>query len=273
MNSRIEVRQVNRETQTRKNFVKWCAAVGVLLASLISFGCNPNKAAPVLTNPYPRPMNIAVAPFRNLSGTSDVDVMAVTDEFYTELQQVSGLEVMPVNRVLAAFQELNLENVQNPDDVLKLAQTLDVDGVIVGSVTRYNPYPPPEVGMVVQMFLRENSEDAGTVNYVNPGELSRAGQPFQLNAAKMIRPTAMVVKIFDSRQNDVKKQIERFARSRTDSKTPYGWKHYMKRRNYLRFVSYEMIGELLSQEKLRMETKVQDQNHDAPKGNIAGKRK
>jgi hypothetical protein len=263
------LQQVNREPKSRmrRGIV---AGVG-LMAALMMIGCSQPRVAPQHVSPWRPGMTLAVAPFRNLSGISEIDVMAVTDEFYTELQQVSGLEVMPVNRVLATLQELNLENVGNPEEVQALALSLGVDGVIVGSVTRYNPYPPPEIGMVVQLYLREAPESGQSMNYVNPGELARAGRPFQIGSSRIMRPSVMAVRIFDSRQKDVQMRIEQYVRGRAETNAPYGWKWYTTRRNYLRFVSYEMIGELLAQSERQPPRK--ETRNDTPKGNIAGEGK
>jgi hypothetical protein len=40
----------------------------------------------------------------------------------------------------------------NPDDVLKLAKILNVDAVVVGAITDYFPYYPPRIGMQVSWY-------------------------------------------------------------------------------------------------------------------------
>lgn len=234
-------------TQSTRRY-RSSVVIVLLFMGVVCSGCVREQKPVLYKNPYSRPMNLAVVPFRNLSGSPDMDVMAATDEFYSELQQVEGFDVMPVNRVISTLRELGLDRVEEPDDVYLLAQALSVDGVIVGSITRYNPYPPPEAGMVIQMYLLEERPDAETITFVDPGELARSAKPFRLNEVKLARPSGMVVRIFDARQDDVKRRIRSYAASRGGPGTPYSWQRYTTRRNYLRFVSYEMIGELLARE-------------------------
>jgi len=234
----------------RRNRV-WIRQAGCLLA-LVAAGCSGRSERVVYSNPYGVPTRLAVTPFRNLSGSSDLDVVAATDEFYSELQAVDGLEVIPVNRVLATLNDLGWDNVQKPEDVLILADALAVDGVIVGSITRYDPYPPPQVGMVLQLYLRNQRQSDEAVTYVNPGDIARAGKSFELNRARMIQPAASVVRIFDAREQDVAQRVKEFAKHREVSDSPYNWKKYTTQRNYLKFVSYEMIGELLEGERQRL---------------------
>jgi len=226
----------------------WARRAGCLLA-LVAAGCSGRSERDVYSNPYGVPTRLAVAPFRNLSGSSDLDVVAATDEFYSELQAVEGLEVVPVNRVLATLADLGWDNVQKPEDVLVLADALAVEGVIVGSITRYDPYPPPQVGMVLQLYLRTQRDSDQAVTYVNPGE------SFELSRARMIQPAASVVRIFDAREEEVAKRGKQFAKHRGASDSPYSWKKYTTQRNYLKFVSYEMIGELLAGERQRLQKK------------------
>ncbi len=224
--------------------------------SMILFlsGCGQSVER-VYTSPYPEAYSIAVVPFRNLSGSEDLDIMAVTDELYAELQQVKGqLHVMPVNRVLAALSDLGMQNVESPDEVILLAETLDVEGVIVGTVTRYDPYPPPQMGMTLQMYLRDDKviEGRSLVN-INPAEISKAASPMELPAGAPIKPRAMVVRIFDAGNEETRRRIQEFSRQRGAKDSPYTWRIWTTRRNYIRFVCHEMTGELLAREKERIE--------------------
>ena len=233
---------------------------GIGLCALVSvsvWGCASPKSAQVLVSPYPQPQSLAVVPFRNLSGAQGLDVIAATDEFITELGQVKGVTVMPVNRVLAALSELELAQVESPTDVMTLAQALDVDAVIVGSITRWEPYPPPLVSISVQLYSRDKIEqERGSSQFhVDPATLAQMGAPFEMGLRPAIRPQAMVQEVYDAGQDQVVERIKLYDRNRDQGPAPLSWQRNMLQRNYLRFVSHEVINELLTQERDRQVAK------------------
>ena len=71
-------------------------------------------------------------------------------------------------------------------------------------------------------------------------------------AGEPIRPRAAVVRIFDADQSEVIEKIKRYAKQRSGSEGPTGWRNYTTTRNYLRFVSHEIIREMLTQEQERL---------------------
>lgn len=232
-----------------------------LLIAVVLLGCDTgSRIERIYHSPYPPEYSIAIVPFRNLSGTSALDVMAVTDEFYFELQQVKvldarsnrTLQVVPVNRVLAALTELGFQNVGNPEDVMALANNLGADVVIVGLVTEYEPYRPPQIGMMLQLYVREQLDDKGWSSSVDAKELATTGTSFELPVDLLMKPKTMVVRMFDAGQKDVIEQIKKYARNRKADTTPSGWEKILTSKNYLSFVCHEMIGELLAQERQRL---------------------
>ena len=90
-----------------------CAHGALLLMLLIALSCRRADTERLYQSPYLQPRSVAVVPFRNQSGSESLDVIAVTDAFYTELQQIDGLFVFTTNRTLAALSELNLNNVNS----------------------------------------------------------------------------------------------------------------------------------------------------------------
>jgi len=59
--------------------------------------------------------------------------------------------VVPVGVVQKAMQTHNLD-LTGPNDARHLAQLLDVDVLVVGAVTDYDPYYPPRMGMKVEWY-------------------------------------------------------------------------------------------------------------------------
>lgn len=103
------------------------------------------------TNPIPGLSTVAVAPFFNLSPEPVVDGRRFALAYYAELQKVPGFQVMPVGVVEQAIHDYGLE-MNDPDDVLKLARLLNVDAVVVGAVTDYDPYYPPRIGLQISWY-------------------------------------------------------------------------------------------------------------------------
>ncbi|MBI3863856.1 MAG: hypothetical protein HY290_18355 [Planctomycetia bacterium] len=131
------------------------ARAGLLLAlplfmlALSASGCS---VVPVnVSNPIPGMTKVAVAPFINLSAEPSVDGRRFAIAYYAELQKTSNYEVLPIGVVEQAIRENGLV-IENPDDVIKLASILDVDAVVVGAVTEYVPYYPPQLGVQIDWY-------------------------------------------------------------------------------------------------------------------------
>ncbi len=117
-------------------------------------GCSllPDVAhRPSLHNPFPQLSRVAVAPFFNLSDEPTLSGEDVAMAYYAELQTVPGFEVVPVGVVQTAMQANGIE-LSGPAEARRLAQLLDVDAVVVGAVTDYTPYYPPQMGLRVEWY-------------------------------------------------------------------------------------------------------------------------
>ncbi len=143
--------------------MRWIAALPLLL---FLSGCIVLQ--PRAENPYPNMNTIAVAPFLNLSPVpSEINDLGRTFglAYSTELQKIQGYDVMPMGVVETAIIEYNIAaklngapelNLGNPADVLRLAKLLQVDAIVIGAISTYNPYYPPEIGMKVDWYSNKN---------------------------------------------------------------------------------------------------------------------
>ncbi len=230
----------------RSGIVRTLTRTLIAITILTLPGCKSQDAGrPSHNGP---PWSVAIVPFTNQSGSEALDTLAVTDEFFTELQLAGdGVQVLPVNRVLAAMSSLSMSKVASPSDVELLADMLMVDAVIVGAVTQYDPYPPPRVGMMVQLYDRKKWASHDPMKHVDPGQLARSGTSFDLKPPEEMRPIAQVVTIVDAGDKDVIERIKLYANERAKEATASWrepWQRYTTSRNYLRFVSHEVISEL-----------------------------
>jgi hypothetical protein len=121
----------------------------MLLLVVLGSGC---CTVPVsVGNPIPGMTSVAVAPFFNLSAEPSVDGRRFALAYYRELQKTSNYQVIPVGIVETAIQENNLDLTSSADAV-KLARILDVDAVVVGAVTEYSPYYPPQLATHIRWY-------------------------------------------------------------------------------------------------------------------------
>lgn len=123
--------------------------LGLLLLAGFGSGC---AVVPVsVGNPIPGMTTVAVAPFFNLSAEPSVDGRRFALAYFTELQKTANYQVIPVGTVELAIRENDLD-MSSPADAVKLARILDADAVVVGAVTHYNPYYPPQLGVHIQWY-------------------------------------------------------------------------------------------------------------------------
>ena len=128
-------------------------AIGTGVLILVA-GCGlvPQIAhQPTYHNPFPQLTKVAVAPFFNLSAEPTVDGRQFAGAYMAELQAIPGFEVAPFPVVEEKIKELGL-SLANPIEVRKLAQSLEVDAVVIGAVTDFTPYYPPRCSMQVEWY-------------------------------------------------------------------------------------------------------------------------
>lgn len=238
-----------------RQFIKWCVLLGAIAA--LGSGCSPAEQIPrrYYGNPYPQPRTVALALFSNMSGVEQLDVLAATEEFYSELQQIPDINVIPIDRMLRALHVLGMNGINSPQDAMELAQQLDADIVITGSITQYDPYNPPRVAMVVQLYDRDSRLIAAQPDQqpIDPVTLARQPSTFVMNSASHNESTTTVARVFDCDQEDIIARVKQYAQNRSGTDSPAGWQHYIRSQTYLAFVSHELIGEILAIEKQRVQ--------------------
>ncbi len=223
-----------------------------LVCGLALSGCAARLKPPTeLTTPYPQSKLWAVMPFANESGVSIVDPYFTADVFTQQLQQVQGIDTVPVNRVIVAMRRLEMPEAATPADIRQLANALGVDGVIIGTVTAYDPYPPMTLGAAIQLFetsphnrLRGFDPQAltrSTRGTVSPGDFGSAG------------PVAQAAGVFDATNHQTLSWLKSYAAGRSEPHGAYGQDIYLVSMElYTQFVSYRLIHDLLAFEQARL---------------------
>ncbi len=233
----------------------WSCLLAAAAAGMLA-GCGPRAIDTHLSSPYPKTRVVAIAPFLNQSGSSDVDPLAVSDLFFSELQMVRGFQVLPVNRSLQAMAALNLSAMTGPGDVLQLAEFLGADLIFVGAVTAYNPYDPPELGLAVQLYARPGQGlDDDPSARLDVLALERSGRPFPVDpsASDPQRPRAQVNEVYNAGHRITQKQVREFADIREGGSSPLGWRLYTKSiQHFVRFCCHRAIRQVLDAEQGRV---------------------
>lgn len=123
--------------------------VSAILLCLVASGCMIVQVG--VTNPVPGLTTVAVAPFFNQSHERAVDGRRFAFAYFAELQKIPGFRVVPVGVTEQVIIDNDLQ-MSSPQDALRLAQLLDVDAVVIGSITDYEPYYPPRIGIQVAWY-------------------------------------------------------------------------------------------------------------------------
>ncbi len=131
----------------------WVSALAIMVL-LCQSGCTlfPQRLdRPEIHNPFPQLRKIAVVPFFNQSDFPRINGADVADSYRHQLQQIRGFEVLPIGVVDNYLAKRPIPVDQAPD-FQQMARDLGVDAVVVGSITDFDPYYPPRMGLAVRWY-------------------------------------------------------------------------------------------------------------------------
>jgi hypothetical protein len=193
----------------------------------------------------------AVAPALNLSGERGVDPLLQADLVFQQLQQVRGVTAVPVNRVAEVYVALRIDRIATPEQASLICDLLGCDGLIVPTITIFDPYNPPKFGGSVQLFIKPTSFARGT--HVDPRDLARRATPQQADPIPTVNgDVVQVVGMFDATNGTVRDRLAAYASGRNDPVGPLGQKeYYVKMERYCGFAYSELIEQLIASPKLK----------------------
>jgi hypothetical protein len=206
-----------------------------------------------LKSPYEQRRVWAVAPLRNESGSLYADGVKMADRLAHQLENAANLDVLPVNRCLRAMDAMGIGQIATQQDAMRMVQTLGVDGLIVGTISAYDPYDPPRIGLALELYLspRYDREQAD----LDVRRLSRAATDELALAppANSRQPVVVVSDILDARSPGTRENLQRYALDRGVVKSKDAWVNYRINIDlYSEFVSYVMSWRLLRAEAQRI---------------------
>jgi hypothetical protein len=198
----------------------------------------------------------AVVPLRNESGTSVADPLALSDHLVGAIEEVEGIRCLPLDRTLAAMQSLKLRAIQNPAQARSLAQAMGVDGVVVGSVTAYDPYTPL-MGLSLALYARPGATMTARPNPAfDPRELTESPTDQTVtntDSGYNERPLAVWSGRLDGKNHQTLMDLRIYASGRTRDLSAMGWRRYTASMDlYSQFAMYRGVDGLLQQEWTRV---------------------
>lgn len=223
---------------------------GVTIALLIGFlgGCASDEklGTPIEhRSPWAADRVWAVVPLANESGVSVVDTLGISDDFVAEVDAIDGISCVPLNRSIAAMRSLGLQSVRTDAEARALLRVLQVDGLVVGSITAYDPYTPLTLGVAAQLY----TVDAPAPNATEMGELTMAVRETDSANRQRLGPSSQSSRVYDASNHDVLRRLAGYAAGRHNPKSGLREAVYTSSMDaYSRFVAYDVMGELLSTE-------------------------
>ncbi len=164
----------------------------------------------------------AVAPVVNLSGQSGLDPLLEADLLYQQLQQVKGMVVIPVDRVVQVQQSMGLREISNARQAADIAKAVGADGLVMATVTAWYPYMPPRMAASLEYIPATGS---GTPNR----EMQAVG-------------------MFDANAGSVQKLLADYAVGRVNPNGPYAEKEFtVSMDRYSGFVYWQLLSQLIAQ--------------------------
>ena len=227
--------------------------VGCLLV-LLPAGCGPQLKNPDVLVAPDVPSVWAVVPMTNESGVSQADMLAFSDILVQQIEEVHGLQCLPLNRTISAMQALGLKTVMTNADARLLQQVHQVDGLVVGTVTAWDPYPPIVLGAALQLYLR----DAGH-QQMNPRDVVMAFRERDETGSNHGGSIIQASGLFDASNHRTLVDLANFARGRHVPDSAFGEDVYLVSMDrYTQFASFRLVRQLLLQQQIALTAQATD---------------
>ncbi|MFG0293214.1 MAG: hypothetical protein ACF8MJ_08675 [Phycisphaerales bacterium JB050] len=248
-----------------------CSVLATLLASLaLVVGCSSKPRYPndpvMLSAPYGNEREIvwAGAPFRTESGVSFVDELRLSDAMVSQIVQARGVTALPLNRSLEAMRSMNLPAITTQAQALQLARQLNADAVLVGTITAWDPYDPPTLGLNLVLFARSETMQLLNQEEFNPRQLQTAPSDtaFRAEANTPGQSINQITAMYDAANGLVRQNLQDYAHARHDPESAMGWQQYTQSMaRFEEFACFQALSELLGRERQRLLERHQKQNN------------
>lgn len=192
-----------------------------LTAAACDSGNVPYGRESQITISAPKPQVWAVAPAINLSGQPSVDPLLQGDIVFQGLAQVKGVTALPINRTVEVFAALGIDRVESPEQAAIVCALLGADGLLVPTVTAFDPYQPPKMGASLSLFIKPGA--FALQNNVDPRQLIRQAAPAAGGATPGFRGDVVQASgMYDASNGYTREAVLKYAYGRTDPLGPFG---------------------------------------------------
>lgn len=255
------------QTMLNDGYRRAPGALGLALACAVGAtlwlgGCAGKKdtlVAPAVTgSPYDASggeVLWGVVPLRNESGTTLADTLLISDAVVAAVEEVRGVRALPVNRTIAAMRALGMSELDSPAEVRRLAEAMGVDGIIVGTITAYDPYHPPTLGLALALYARPGRMEPVGTGGLDVSKLRYQPTEYRAfpNSTFADAPASVVSDHLDGKNHEVLMDVQRYAAGRHDRGSALGWRRFLVSMDlYTEFAAWRMVGRLLEHEWIRL---------------------
>lgn len=234
---------MNDRLPKSRGFSAWLAALtcGALLT-----GCARHESDVRVSNAFPVPITLAVAPILNFSGDFNLDPVKTADLLASELSFVDGVTVLPVNRVMAVLASQGKQQIESPSHALAIAEAVGADAIVVAGITEYDAYVPV-VGVAVQIYELPKQPTTG-LDAVQATRQARPAAVSEMADAQL--PIGQVQVVYNASHTYVTDAVREYAAHRSEGDQNLGWKQYLKVQTlFIRFCWHDAIGRLMAQHR------------------------
>lgn len=241
---------------TSKQAMLWLS-IGALTICGALAGCQVLQRGPQpvesLTSPYSTRRVWAVAPLLNESGSSRADGIAMADQLARRLENAPNLDVLPINRTLAAMDALGIARVTNQPEALAIMRALEVDGLVIGVISDFDVYEPLKIGLAIELYVSERAmrEQGADLTPIITAPSGPAARPPASQGPR--QPVTTVSDFYAADDPAVRQVLRRYAVDRGVKTTPHApqlW--WISMDLYQEAVSYLVARRLLSEEARRL---------------------
>lgn len=248
--------------------LKHMLVLGLALAPLVVMsGCQKPFVQTRIQSPYGARQVWAVAPVRNETGSRYPDGFVMADELSRAFEQVEAIDVLPLNRVLEAMDTLRIPEVQTKSDAIALREALGIDALVVGTMTHYDAYDPPKMGLALDLYAwpAEMAPTPLDIKGLSWAPTSDAAGVRRNTLYRQGQPVTTISAYFDAGGVGTKKLIQDYAYGRgTTPDTLHERRLYTINMNlFQEFVGYEAGSQMIWAEWKRMAQAIRRQQQSA----------